>query len=227
MKETSHGVLASATAAEAVVLGVPEPGRVEVRLTDGGGMLTARIAVVGYDPHTGDRVLVLTNARGDGYVVGVLLASTPAARAGDVSVRVEGSEIGLYRDDGTLVLRYDAERGETVLASPGDLVLEAREGRVRIAGAQLELTAAQIVQKTESLVTEAGSIAFSTDRWELRANRLKERARDAFIDVENLMQTRAGQLRTIARRTMQLFAERTSIRSREDTAVDGKRVLLG
>src|SRR5690606_7320813 len=182
MKETSHGVLASATAAEAVVLGVPEPGRVEVRLTDGGGMLTARIAVVGYDPHTGDRVLVLTDARGDGYVVGVLLASTPAARAGDVSVRVEGSEIGLYRDDGTLVLRYDAERGETVLASPGDLVLEAREGRVRIAGAQLELTAAQIVQKTESLVTEAGSIAFSTDRWELRANRLKERARDAFID---------------------------------------------
>ena len=46
---------------------------------------------------------------------------------------------------------------------------------------------------------EAVRISTSADRWELHVNKLTERARTAFRDVEGLFQTRAGSLRSIAR----------------------------
>lgn len=50
---------------------------------------------------------------------------------------------------------------------------------------------------------------------------------NVFRDVQALLQTRAGTVRSIAREGMSLFADRTTIRSKKDTAVDGERVLLG
>ena len=91
----------------------------------------------------------------------------------------------------------------------------------------MRIEADRLLQTVRDLVTEAERVSTSTGRWDLRAQRITERARDVFRDVESLLQTRAGTIRSIARAGMSLFANRTSIRSKKDTAVDGERVLLG
>ena len=58
---------------------------------------------------------------------------------------------------------------------------------------------------------------------------LTPRSRQAFLlrTVEGLLETRARRARTLVDRGLELLARRTSVVSREDTRIDGKRVLLG
>jgi hypothetical protein len=210
---------------EALVVEVHEHGRVSLRRADGAGTaFEARSAVHGYCATSGDRVLCTAGSRGV-YVTGVLMAPPPELRAGGARAAVEAGELVVRGADGTIVLRYDAETG-VIRVSSANTVIEATD-RLELKGKEVSVEAERLVQRVGALVTEAESIATSVDRWELRANRITERARNVFRDVEALLQTRAGTLRSIAREGMSLFANRTTIRSKKDTAVDGERVLLG
>lgn len=210
---------------EARVTAVHEHGRVLLRRADGATTpLEARCAVYGYQPTVGDRVLCAESDRAV-YVTGVLMAPTPELRLGRTSARIEHGEIVLRGVDGALILRHDVDAGVTRVCSD-HTVVEASE-RLDLTAKEIHLDAERLVQRVTELVTEAESIATSADRWQLRANRIHERARNVFRDVESLLQTRAGTLRSIAREGMSLFARRTSIRSKKDTTVDGERVLLG
>jgi hypothetical protein len=62
---------------------------------------------------------------------------------------------------------------------------------------------------------------------EVRAERLIERAKDAYLEVDGLLQTRARRARSIIREAYQLVSERTSLVSKKETSIDGERVLLG
>lgn len=130
--------------------------------------------------------------------------STKRSRA---TATVVGETIELRDGGGALIVRYDAERGETVLAAArGDLVLSSETGRVVIRGAEASI--------------EVGKL-------EISAGRIVERAFEVYRDVDTLLHTRAGRLRTLVRGAMDLLSGSTSIASEEDTAIDGKRVLLG
>ena len=59
------------------------------------------------------------------------------------------------------------------------------------------------------------------------AERILERANNVFRTVEGVIDTRAGRLRSLARETTQVRSGATSITSKEDTFIDGRRVLLG
>lgn len=211
---------------EALVVDVHEHGRVALRSAHApAGVATeARVAVHGYAPTRGDRVLC-TAAPSGSYVTGVLMAPAPELRAGDACVRVEDGELVIRGADGAVILRHDAESGVTRISS-AHTVIEGTE-RLELKAKEVSVDAERLVQRVAALLTEAESVATSTDRWELRANRITERARNVFRDVQSLFQTRAGTIRSIAREGMSLFADRTSIRSKKDTAVDGERVLLG
>lgn len=211
---------------EALVVEVHDHGRVTLRSAHAptGVAMEARVAVHGYSPSCGDRVLCTAGARGS-YVTGVLMAPSPELRTGDACVRVEDGELVIRGADGTVILRYDAESRVTRVCSE-HTVIEGTE-RLELKAKEVSVDAERLVQRVRALVTEAESVATSTDRWELRANRISERARNVFRDVQALLQTRAGTVRSIAREGMSLFADRTTIRSKKDTAVDGERVLLG
>jgi hypothetical protein len=123
------------------------------------------------------------------------------------SAQVEGERLVVRDARGAIVVTYDAERGTAEITVPrGDLVLSAPEGKIALRAREVEC--------------EAGRI-------ELRADRIFERARDVYRDVEGLLQTRADRIRTIARGAYQMFAHRVNIAAEDDAAVDGKRVLLG
>ena len=130
--------------------------------------------------------------------------STKRARA---SATVVGETIEVRDGAGALIVRYDAERGETVIAAAkGDLVLAADTGRVVIRGLEASIEVSKL---------------------EVRAARIVERAAEVYRDVDTLLQTRAGRVRTLVRGAMELLSGSTRIASEDDTSIDGKRVLLG
>jgi hypothetical protein len=129
--------------------------------------------------------------------------STP----GGASAEVDGERLVVRDARGTIVVVYDAARGTAeIVAAEGDLVLSAPRGKIALRAAEIEC--------------EAG-------RFELRADRIFERARDVYREVEGVLHTRAGRIRTLATGAVQLFAKRVNVLAEEDAAVDGKRVLLG
>jgi len=120
---------------------------------------------------------------------------------------VDGERLVVRDARGAIVVTYDAERGTAEIVAPkGDLVLSAPHGK--------------IAMKALGVECDAGRI-------ELRADRIFEHARDLYRDVEGLLQTRAERVRTLATGAYQLFAKRVNVLAEEDTAIDGKRVLLG
>ena len=129
------------------------------------------------------------------------------------SAEMRGEVLALRSANGAVVASFDATTGELRLEAPRDLVLAAPHGRVRIAGREVELTADRLRQ-------EIGHI-------EIAAGRIVERSRELYRSVETLLETRARRARTIVETTLELLSGRTSVVSKEDTRIDGKRVLLG
>jgi len=108
------------------------------------------------------------------------------------------------------------------------------EAGVRVKAPAVNLRAEQTEVRTERAGVEVGvfagrgeKVSWVVERYELQARRLVERAQTAWRDVEGLLQTRAGRVRTLVKESLQMLAERTHIASKQDTSVDGKRVLLG
>jgi hypothetical protein len=123
------------------------------------------------------------------------------------SAEVEGERLVVRDPRGAIVVVYDAQRGTAEIVAPsGDLVLSAPRGKIALKANEVECTAGRI---------------------ELRADRIFERARDVYRDIEDLLQTRTGRVRTIARAAYHVFANRVNVAAEEDAALDGKRVLLG
>ncbi len=163
-------------------------------------VLRAEIAVLGYAPSVGDRVLI--DRVDDGWIV---LGVLGAARR-----RTSQSE---------LFSAVRTETGVELRVREGDLTLSAR-GRIVLRASEVE-TAADLVQTTASeVVTKAGRV-------EVEASRVVERAGDTYRHVEGLAELQAGRARTLIEGAYQLAAKRTTVQSDEDTIIDGKRVLLG
>lgn len=205
---------------EALVMAV-EP-ELRVRLVDG-PELTVRSAVMPSVLSVGDRVLVLQGGA-ERYVVGVL-HTTPSGvlrTTSGATACVAGDTVTLHDAAGRMLLGYDASTGAlTLTAMEGDLHVCAPRGHVAIeAGTTVTLRG----HRLEGDVREA---RWSAGRWELRAARVVERASQVLYEVEDAITTRTGRVRTIVRGAYDLLAGRAKVVSREDTVVDGKRVLLG
>ena len=119
----------------------------------------------------------------------------------------------------------EAGRPPQVSLSPELLQIEARQ--LRAVSDRSQVVSGEVDVVARAIVTSAEQIVETATRVERTAHRLIERARDAFRDVAELSQTRVGRVRTIVRDTYSLTANRTTLNSKEDTSIDGKRILLG
>lgn len=129
--------------------------------------------------------------------------STP----GGASATVDGERIVVRNAGGAIVVVFDAERGTAEISAPaGDLTLSAPSGRISL---------------------RAGEVVCEAGRFELRAERIVERAGDVYREIGGVLQTRAGRVRTLVSDVYHVLAKRARIAAEEDAAVDGKRVLLG
>lgn len=143
---------------------------------------------------------------------------------------------------GRLIFEYDAANGRAVVHIPhGDLDVEVPNGAFRVrardgislAGAVIEV----IVERAELVADRIGVRArraeTSIERVkhiagvvESTADRIVERAKDVYREVEGLTQVRSGRLRMVARATCELVAENALLKARERMKIKGERIHL-
>ena len=75
--------------------------------------------------------------------------------------------------------------------------------------------------------TTATRIATTVEELEVTAGHVVERARDVVQEVSDVLTSRVGRVRAVVRDVYSLRSKRTELKSKDDTAIDGRRVLLG
>ena len=152
-----------------------------------------------------------------------------------------GGALELRDDGGRLLVRYEdgnaeifAPGGDLTLAAPGKLLLRSGSDVCIDAPRRLEITAdladlkvSQVRVVAQRVATAVTAVAHRVEHYELTAERLVERARDAFRDVSGTFQARLGRSRTIVEDVNATHARRQVITSEQDTTIDGERILLG
>lgn len=180
-------------------------------------------------------------ALADGAVVNVHGGAVAEVRdaAGRLLIRYENGRAEVVAAAGDLVLA--APGGRVVLRAATDVVLEAERDLTQRAGHRLDVAArrltveadetrlstAQATVVAERILTTARVLAHNVERFEVSATKLLEKTRETYREASDLLQTRAGRLRTVVEDTFSLHARRTTIVSKDETSIDGKKVLLG
>ncbi len=133
-------------------------------------------------------------------------ATTPAAEAGDADAapQIRGSRLALDPRRVVLATATLDVRARTAHVAAGDATVLAR---------RIRTTATQIATTVEELEVTAGHVV--------------ERARDVVQEVSGVLTSRLGRVRAVVKDVYSLRARRTELKSKEDTAIDGRRVLLG
>ena len=167
-------------------------------------------------------------------------------RDGMLIVRYENGVMTIAPPKGDLELA--APHGRVVIKSALDVVVEADRDVVYKAGRKLDLSAHEAKLKSDKLEVEAKSSRFVSGvavvlakkiattaetvatkciTMETEATKIVEKTRDVFRDVAGLAQSRIGRARTLVRDVFSMESRRTVMRSKEDTAIDGEKILIG
>jgi hypothetical protein len=191
---------------------------------------------IGAALQTGDRVLLASDDRGGGWIVGRCAAPL-------VDRILEDEEpLRLHDRQGRLLFEYDAASGRAVVHVPsGDLDVEVPDGAFRVrardgislAGAEITAVAERADLVADRLAVRARRVETAVERVkhvvgivESTADRIVERAKDVYREVEGLTQLRSGRLRMVARSTAELVAENALMKARERMKIKGERIHL-
>jgi uncharacterized protein (DUF2345 family) len=148
-------------------------------------------------------------------------------------VRIESGqdvEITAARD----VVHHAARRVDLRAGAAAAPQLRVETERVALSTDQLEASSAKVEASLGDvnvvagrLTTVAASITERAQRIEVAAEKLIETTRDTFREAKGLLVSRAGRVQTIVRDVFLLKTRRTTLKSSDETSVDGKKVLLG
>ena len=134
-----------------------------------------------------------------------------------------------------LVFELDPATGRTVVSVPaGDLAIAAAGNVDIVAGGTLRCRGAERVafeagagERRARFVLSAALAELVASRIETVADRIFQRARSVFRQVEDLDQLRAGRSRAVVKDGFYVESGHTSIESAEEVKIDGKTIHLG
>jgi Protein of unknown function (DUF3540) len=206
-----------AAAAPALVLG--DGSRAELvegalELRDGAGRLLVRYADGAAEVSAPSRDLKLSAPHGAVVIEAATDVSIDAAR--DLAQHA-GRRVDVRAGDAGAAPQLRVEPAATRIKADR-LHVEARSTCVATGEATL---------LARSLATTAESLAVNVERYELTATRVVEKARDVFRDVADLLQQRIGRARVMVDDSYALYTGRTVLESKEETSIDGKKILIG
>jgi hypothetical protein len=172
------------------------------------------------------------------YQDGVAEISAPrgdlrlAAPAGRVVIQ---SALDVSVEAGRDVLHRAGRRFEVAAAAPEDApqvrvdhaATELRGEAVNVEAHRARAVIGQAALVARSVAATADRMAIAAGEYERLAERVIERARDSFREVADLCEERAGRVRSLVRGVYALSSRRTTMRSSDDTTIDGSRILLG
>lgn len=183
--------------------------------------------LLSYDPREGR--LRLEVAKGDlelcardGRVL--LSGSQGVVIDGGDSVAVTARRSVTLRTEPATVPGVEAARAEVSL-SRDELRLGAKT--LGMQALRAAITSDELALAARSLRTVAKVAVQSVGVLETRAERVVERAKNVYRDVEELAQTRAGRVRVVARETLHAIGRRAVLRGDEDVKIKGEKIHLG
>ena len=191
----------------AVVEACEAPRRVALR--EGGSAL---VAVLGYDAHPGDEVLVI-NGADEQFVVGVVRSLRAQAEDGARCIEAEGD------------LELSAG-GRVIIDAAGGVEIRTDED-LHVRAARTDIASDEVAFAAKSVRMAALHLLRVVDVAETRAKRLVERSRDAYREVEGLAQTRAGRIRHVAHTTLHVLAKRAFVKGKDGVKLQGDEIHLG
>ncbi|MFO0547013.1 MAG: DUF3540 domain-containing protein [Polyangiaceae bacterium] len=188
-----------------------------IELFDGAGHMLVRYrdGQVEVAPATGDLKLaaphgrVLVEAATDIELHAARDVSLTAHRAVETTV--------VQPDDTKLPSRIRVDDSGASLTGK---TVEVKANRARTIAAQAELLATAVRTSATTIETTARKIDTTVERASIKAKEVLEQ-------VSGLLDTRAGRVRSLVKGAMSLRAKTSTIKSEDDTVVDGRRVLLG
>lgn len=184
-------------------------GAIEVRDAEARLLVRCREGVV--EVSSPERDLCLSAPRG--RVVLEAGTDVTIAAARDVSHQAgRRLELGLDSEH-----RLSMGPAGTELHAPR-LAVKARRAEAELG--RLSIAAESVTRRAQRVVEEIG-------HYEVTAIKLVERARDTVREVSGLARSRLGRVRSLVQGTYSVKTGRTVIVSREDTTIDGERILLG
>jgi hypothetical protein len=215
---------------EAYVVGVLHAaGPASIALPDGAEVRVEDGAAVIRDP---EGRVVVRYANGSAEIAapsGDLTLAAPEGRVvirSGVDVEIDAARDVSHRAGRVLEARAGAACAEPAIRlDPAGTTLSTPRLDVTTKVGRLSASDATIGAQRLALV--AGTLTQTASRLEVTAEKIVERARDTLRDVADLAETRVGRARTLVRDVFSLRSRRTTMISKDDTSVDGKRVLLG
>lgn len=125
------------------------------------------------------------------------------------------AEVGVAGTDGGARVRVEGDRAK-VAAKRLDVEADLANAALGV----VTLLARRIATRADSATLEARA-------YEVAVSSVVTKARDVLTEVADSIETRAGAMRSLVRGLFALHTERTALVSKEDTSVDGKKILLG
>jgi hypothetical protein len=168
-----------------------------------------------------DGALSVCPPKGD-LVLGSATGAVRIAAASDVVI--ESKRDVLLQAPRRVTLSAAGE-GATMTLDHKRVSMSSREVAVdadvtSIAGGDFEVTVDKVAMTAKSILQRA-------ELWETAAAKTVVRTREMLQEVSGLFTERLGRFRGVVKEAYSLRTGRTELRSKEDTAIDGKRVLLG
>lgn len=122
--------------------------------------------------------------------------------------------------------------GEPNIELPSAVRVEARGAELTGSHVDVTARATRVTSGEATLVarearTSATRIDVAATRIETTAEHVVTRAKSLVQNVSGLLESKLGRARTIVEGAFSLRSKSTSMKSKEDTSVDGRRVLLG
>jgi hypothetical protein len=187
-----------------------------IELSDGEGRLLVRYAdgTAEVAPVKGD--LKLRAPHGRVSIEAGLDVAIASAR--DVEIRATRSaELRASSGDSEVAPRVRIDAKGATVAGP---TVEVRARRARTTAGVLEAIAREMVTKAQRIETSA-------KHHETHAERVVVVAKDVAHEIADLLETKVGRVRTLVRGVFSLRSRATTMKSKDDTSIDGRRVLLG
>ncbi len=216
-------VLGIVEAAAAPTLVLPDGGTARVvdgklEVADASGRLLVRYAdgSAEVSPVTGD--LRLAAPAGRIVIAAGLDVAIEAARDVTVSAQRSSETRIASREPGAeLSTRFRLDAKGATIAAPE---VDVRSRRARLTAGVAETIARELRTSATRIETTATVV-------ETTAERIVTKAQTMAQDVTELLETRAGRMRSIVRGVFSLRSRSTNLKSKDDTAIDGRHVLLG
>ena len=197
-------------------------------LSGGGSVSIAGDTVTVRDP--GGRILIRYGEGTAEIAVpeGDLTLSAPKGRVvlqSGVDVCIEAARDVVHHGGRRVDIAAGKADAPQVRIEPGSTTVKS--AKVTVEATQARLVSSKIALIAGHISTTAEEIAQNVGRYELTANRLIERTTSSFRDVKDLAQSRIGRMRTVVNDVYAVYSRRSVLVSKEETSIDGSKVLLG